>query len=557
MDKSDLAPIVLFVYNRPWHTQQTLEALMKNDLADESELFIYSDGLKNGGNEIDLEKIHKVREVIHEKQWCKSVNIIEREENLGLADSVITGVTEIIKKYEKVIVLEDDIVTSPGFLQFMNNALITYEKDKRVMHISGYWFPVNSKRLPRLFFYQVPSCWGWASWRESWSYLNTDAFYLYKEIRSRDKDFNKFNIYCSDFSSQLKRNISKEINTWAVKWYASVYLRNGLSLHPRYSFVNNIGHDGTGQNSTRSSRFSHLKLSGNQKIDKIPLKISKEAISLMRDFYCKHALSLKSLIKKIWATSPSDVYNRLKQKKIDSKPEWVKIEDGPAKGLMLYLDVNSFIGWKEMVEGKYDLVMFNRIRKLESEVKVVYDVGAHFGYSSMVLRTLFKNTKVYAFEPNEANLKAFNTHLSNNNISGIAIVPVAISDFNGKSVFFANNDVQSSRSTGSFLEGTLTPLSSESYQDFVPTEVKVKTLDAIIEEKFPAPDLIKIDVEGAENKVLRGASKLLKNKPKLLIEIHSIRSMYDVLNLLKDYGYKSELLDDPKESLTRCFMFCE
>ena len=244
MDKSDLAPIVLFVYNRPWHTQQTLEALMKNDLADESELFIYSDGLKNGGNVIDLEEIHKVREVIHEKQWCKSVNIIEREENLGLADSVITGVTEIIKKYGKVIVLEDDIVTARFFLRFINGGLNIYLTEEIVQSVTGYIEPIPIKKREAIFL-QKGSSWGWATWRRAWYKKIFDVNKLHKEL-SEHPDQSKFDFGGYPYFDMLKSQFDGKINSWAIQYYTYGFLNGKLHLNPPKSLVRNIGFDGSG-----------------------------------------------------------------------------------------------------------------------------------------------------------------------------------------------------------------------------------------------------------------------------------------------------------------------
>ena len=122
-----LAPIILFVYNRPWHTEQTLRALMANELAVESELYIYADGPKPNATDEQLQKIREVRQLIRQEQWCGKVHVVESEKNKGLANSVINGVSEIVNKYGRIIVLEDDLKTSPTFLTYMNQALEYYE----------------------------------------------------------------------------------------------------------------------------------------------------------------------------------------------------------------------------------------------------------------------------------------------------------------------------------------------------------------------------------------------------------------------------------------------
>jgi len=251
MNKIEVAPIILFVYNRPWHTQQTVEALQKNELADESELFIYSDAPKN---EHAIENVARVREYIKTIEGFKKVTIIERAKNWGLADSIIDGVTRTVNDYGRVIVLEDDLVTSPYFLRFMNEGLEYYKDVEKVMHIAGYIYPLVTDALPDTFFLKPTSCWGWATWARSWKYFkkNTDELleFFTEDMR---KDFNLGNSY--NYFAQIELNKKGLLNTWAIYWYASVFLKGGLSLHPRISFVKNIGHDGSGVHCGESLDF--------------------------------------------------------------------------------------------------------------------------------------------------------------------------------------------------------------------------------------------------------------------------------------------------------------
>ena len=161
---------MLFVYNRLNCTKRTLEALQKNELASKSELFIYSDAAKN---ENDLEKVAKVREYIKNIDGFKKIIIRKRKANTGLAGSIINGVTKIVNKYGKIIVLEDDLVTSRYFLRFMNEALEAYENEPRVASIHGYIYPINN--LPEAFFIKGADCWGWATWNNKWSIFERDG----------------------------------------------------------------------------------------------------------------------------------------------------------------------------------------------------------------------------------------------------------------------------------------------------------------------------------------------------------------------------------------------
>jgi GT2 family glycosyltransferase len=247
----NLAPIVLFVYNRPRHTRQTIEALQNNELAIDSHLYIYSDGAKD---EASKSSVDEVREYIDSIDGFKSITIIKQEQNRGLANSIIEGVTKIVEEYGEIIVLEDDLITSPYFLRYMNDALEFYRDYEEVMHISGYIYPIDSSSLKDTFFIKPASCWGWATWSSAWRYFKKDSSY-YLDIFDKNmiRDFNLNNSY--NYFSQILSNQRGDIDTWAIFWYASIYIQNGLSLHPSRSFTHNIGHDGKGVHCKKSTIF--------------------------------------------------------------------------------------------------------------------------------------------------------------------------------------------------------------------------------------------------------------------------------------------------------------
>jgi len=171
--------------------------------------------------------------------------LLNEEKNWGLADNIINGVTKIVNEYGKIIVLEDDLVTSPYFLKFMNEALEIYKNEPRVMHISGYNYPINQDGLDDMFFLKPTSCWGWATWDRAWKYYKKDPnYYINVFTKEMIYDFNLSNSY--RYFDQIIQNNKGKINTWAIFWYASSYLQDGLSLHPKESYVRNIGHDGRG-----------------------------------------------------------------------------------------------------------------------------------------------------------------------------------------------------------------------------------------------------------------------------------------------------------------------
>lgn len=246
------APIVLFVYNRPTHTRQTVEALQKNALSTDSDLIIFSDAPKKPEA---AEAVREVRQYIHQIEGFKSITIVERENNIGLARSIIDGVTKVVNMYGRIIVLEDDLVTSPYFLNFMNMALETYQDDDKVMHISGYMFPIDNTGMPETFFSRTASCWGWATWNRAWRHFEKNPKRLLSEYT--EQTIHHFNMDGSyNFWAQVEQNDRGLIDTWAVFWYASVFQKGGLCLHPKFSMVCNIGHDETGLHCGKSDTFA-------------------------------------------------------------------------------------------------------------------------------------------------------------------------------------------------------------------------------------------------------------------------------------------------------------
>jgi hypothetical protein len=253
MQSGNLAPIVLFVYNRLWHTQQTIGALQKNELASESELLIYADGAKN---EKVSDQVSEVRNYIKEVDGFKKVTVIERDKNWGLANSIIDGVTQIVNKYGRVIVMEDDLVTSPFFLRYMNDALELYKGNNEVISIHGYQYPLkDSQDLPDTFFIKGADCWGWATWARGWSLFESDGQKLLDELISKkaqkESDFNN----SFGYTGMLKDQINGKNNSWAIRWYMSAFLKNKLTLYPKQSLVQNIGNDSSGTHCSSTEQF--------------------------------------------------------------------------------------------------------------------------------------------------------------------------------------------------------------------------------------------------------------------------------------------------------------
>ena len=241
----NFAPIALFVYNRPEHTSRTIKFLQQNLLADESRLYIFSDAAKDSSQQL---LVDEVRAIIRLVDGFKSVEIIERKTNFGLAESIIDGVSTLVSEYGKVIAFEDDLISSAYTLQYFNDALQRYQNEEKVMHIGAYMYPLKGENLPETFFYRAATSWGWATWERAWRDFEPDVNKIIARFDRKKKN---------EFSIEGTMNFWKQIiefklgrnNSWAIRWYASIFLKGGLTLNPSKSLINNIGHDGSGVHS--------------------------------------------------------------------------------------------------------------------------------------------------------------------------------------------------------------------------------------------------------------------------------------------------------------------
>lgn len=238
-----LAPVVLFTYNRPRHTEKVVEALRNNNLAQRTDLIIYSDGPKST---TDRDNVQAVRNYLQTICGFKSKRIIQSKSNNGLANSIISGVTEVINEYGRIIVLEDDLVTAPHFLDYMNQALERYEEEEKVMQISGHMFDVTINAETDAMFLPFTTSWGWATWKRAWDKFDP-LMSGYNQLKLNRRFRNKFNLDGSyDYYSMVEAQIKGKIDSWAIRWYLSVFLKSGLVLYPVKSYVMNIGFDGSG-----------------------------------------------------------------------------------------------------------------------------------------------------------------------------------------------------------------------------------------------------------------------------------------------------------------------
>lgn len=234
------APIAIFCYKKLDILKLTVEALLCNQESKESVCYFFADGYKN----IEEKKtVEEVRKFIHSVKGFAEIHIIESNYNKGLANSIIDGVSYVVNKYGKVIVVEDDIFTSRYFLKFMNSALDLYEFNEEVACISGYVYPIKTNE--QSFFIRGSDCWGWGTWKKAWKVFNPNGVALLNKLLEENlqSDFDFNDSY--QYTQMLRDQIQKKNDSWAIRWYASCFLSNKLCLYPGKSFVQNIGFGST------------------------------------------------------------------------------------------------------------------------------------------------------------------------------------------------------------------------------------------------------------------------------------------------------------------------
>jgi hypothetical protein len=245
---TNLAPIIFFGFNRPEHTAKALQALKSNPEAAASRLYLYCDGPRPDETPDGIRQIEEVRRIAASEQWCAEVVLRFRERNVGLRTGLTNGISEVLAEHDRVIVVEDDVIVSPGFLKYMNEALELYASDDRVMHVSGFTPPVDipSDYQDTTFFYNHTTCWGWGTWARAWQHFSDDGAAL---MRAMDESGRKRYINLDgahEYYWALKYLDLGRSSDWNCFWHVVVSLRGGHCLHPVQSLVDNIGFDGSG-----------------------------------------------------------------------------------------------------------------------------------------------------------------------------------------------------------------------------------------------------------------------------------------------------------------------
>jgi len=264
-----LAPIALFAYNRPVHLRRAVESLLADELAAASDLYVFSDG---PGSSAQDSAVAEVRRYARSVSGFRSVHVDERARNMGLANSIIDGTTRLTKEFGRVIVLEDDLVVSPRFLEYMNRALERYQDDDTAMQVSGYMYPVDVGAEADAFFMPFTTSWGWATWERAWRHFDPemkgfDALVTNRQLRD---SFNLGGAY--DYFHMLERQRGGSIDSWAIRWYLSVFMRGGLTLYPARTLVRNTGFDGSGTHCVDAD-VEQASLHPDFRVEKFPTRV--------------------------------------------------------------------------------------------------------------------------------------------------------------------------------------------------------------------------------------------------------------------------------------------
>lgn len=243
-------PILLITFNRPDHTQRTLEALL---VQKPTELYIFQDGPREGNLE-DANKCQLVRLVI-EKQllnvtYDMKIHKYYSKVNRGCRDAIIHAISSVLKEHESVIVLEDDIVTSPAFLSYMNVALEYYRDNKSVYSISGFSYSPSRFKVPDTYAYDVYASprlfnWGWGTWRDRWENVDWSMLY-YEDFINNQSQIEAFNRSGDDMTQMLIDEKEGRSSAWDIQFAFDHFKHHAVSIVPCISYTKNIGCDGTG-----------------------------------------------------------------------------------------------------------------------------------------------------------------------------------------------------------------------------------------------------------------------------------------------------------------------
>lgn len=557
-------PILFLIFNRPDQTRRVFAEIKK---AKPEKLFIAGDGPRTERPE-DVEKCKRAREIANEVDWPCEIKTLFQEKNLGCKFGATTGITWFFNNVEEGIILEDDCLPDQSFFPFCEQMLEYYRNEEKIAMICGYNIGGVSDIKFSYTFSRYGHLWGWASWRRVWK-----KYDITMKLWADKKNWKKIKKSMSDRRQwnyrQLLYNetfLGKK-DTWDYQWESFRLLHKELSVIPSKNLIENLGFGADATHTTQITspliiprRTISFPLIHNQYIqpdDSYDIKLRPKIPATS-----PYARKIKDMIKKFSKNMIPPIFYEFIRQKIKTKkfrPIWNELKYKPLNGIKLFFDPTG--PWqKKMLEGSYDSFLFDRLKTMNLEGKIIFDIGAHIGYHSIYFsRLVGKNGKIFAFEPHPKNVERFRLILekNKNELDNISVYDFAISDKVGTEEFNLNEDVESGRSSGNFIGHADTFWNRNVYTEkhFKKRSVKTFSIDSlkynlIIDE---SPDIIKIDVEGAEYLVLLGARQILKTKkPILFIEIHSMLNMFNVTSFLLSLEYNLTILR--KESNGICFI---
>jgi FkbM family methyltransferase len=516
------SPIALFAYNRPSHTKKALDAIALNLEAKESELFIFCDGPKSNANLDIINRINRVVEIAQAENRFKQVNVFVKDENFGLSKSIILGVSQIVEQYGKVIVLEDDIVVGNYFLKFINKGLELYDGEKEVYGVTGYGFPSSKKISDTTYFLPIMSSWGYATWADRWKKINFNGAELLRIVKEKglqlELDFGYLN-----YSQMLKDQVQGKNDSWAIRFYVSMFLEKGVFLFPNKSLLKNIGLDGSGVhclNSNNSEKQDSYSSKMDIEIVKKPVCIKNRNIKIIKRGNLKNSqILMNTLKKKIRKTIAPEVIQLIKRKiNFKQNKELERLKRMPR-----YIKTNTILFGKkiEVPDSASYTFMYKEIFeeniykfKTKNSKPYIIDGGANIGLSTIYFKLLFPESNIVSFEPD---LKIFN------------YLKVNIEAFGFKNIDLLNKGIWKENTKLLFnSEGADGGLISEIAKDKESSEfVQVVSLNPFLEQPV---DFLKLDIEGAETIVLKDIANNLKNVERIFVEYHSMVGQPQTLN---------------------------
>ncbi|MFA6432635.1 MAG: FkbM family methyltransferase [Candidatus Paceibacterota bacterium] len=547
-------PILFIAFNRPGPTKDVFAEIRK---ARPEKLFVAVDGPRKDRPE-DVDKVNKVQEIVSQVDWPCEVKKLFRTENLGCKIGATSAITWFFEHVEEGIIVEDDCLPEQSFFAFCSEMLEHFRNEPRVAMICGYNIEKTSDLPYSYTFSRYGHLWGWASWKRIWDQYDVtmkvwDNIDNRKKIRKAMDDYRQWNyrewLYNETYEGRK--------DTWDYQWESYRLLHSQICVIPNRNMIRNLGFGADATHTKQTT--SHLVIPGQTM--KFPLAHNPDLVAsdyydrLLRPKIKAQSRLRRSLKDRSFRLGklllPPFIY-QLVRKLIRGtkvwKPIWNTLDYEPMAGVKMFFDPSG--SWQsKMKNGSYDKFMFDRVSAIGAEGKVIYDIGAHVGYHSLYFaRLVGKNGKVITIEPNKKNFERLKKNIDENKDlkERISAFNIAVGDKDGKVEFNINEDVEGGRSTGSFIGTADTFSSRETYKNkgFTKTSVDLVTIDSF--EKMlsihDAPDIIKIDVEGAESLALEGARGiLLAKKPVLFVEIHSMRNMSDVMNFLHSISYEAKI----------------